>query len=86
MFVEAGSGGAVTTVHPHVLLHVPSRSSHRSDLRQECESSRPYKGSFIPSGSDTASRWVHKESNLMFTLNSDRDQRKKFASGFALAQ
>ena len=27
------------------------------------------------SESDVASRWVHRESNLMFMLNSDKDQR-----------
>ena len=34
-------------------------------------------GSFIFCGSesDVASRWVHKESNLMFTLSSDEYQR-----------
>ena len=26
--------------------------------------------------SDVASRWVHRESNLLFTLSSDKDQRK----------
>ena len=36
--------------------------------------------------SDIASRWVHRESNLMFTLSSDKDQRKKFAHAFAFAQ
>ena len=36
--------------------------------------------------SDIASRWVHKKSNLMFTLSSDKDQSKKFAFVFALAQ
>ena len=25
---------------------------------------------------DIASRWVHREFNLMFTLNNDKDQRK----------
>ena len=29
--------------------------------------------------SDVASRWVHMESYLMFTLSSDKDQRKIFA-------
>ena len=28
------------------------------------------------SATDIASRWVHRESNLMFTLISDKDQRK----------
>ena len=32
------------------------------------------------SESDIASKWVHRESNLMFTLNSDREQRKKSLS------
>ena len=27
--------------------------------------------------SDFISRWVHRESNLLFTLSSDKDQRKK---------
>ena len=27
--------------------------------------------------SDIVSRWVHRESNLMFTLNSNKNQRKK---------
>ena len=30
----------------------------------------------IESKSDIASRWVHRESNLMLTLSSDKDQRK----------
>ena len=38
------------------------------------------------SESDIVSRWVHKESNLMFTLNSDKNQRKEFAFGFAMVQ
>ena len=32
------------------------------------------------------SRWVHRESNLMFTLSNDKDQRKKFAFVFAFTQ
>ena len=32
------------------------------------------------SESDIASRWVHKESNLLFTMGSERDQRKKSLS------
>ena len=31
------------------------------------------------SKTDIASRWIHRESNLMFTLSSDKDQSKKFA-------
>ena len=38
------------------------------------------------SESDSASRWVHRESKLVFTLNSDKDQRKKFAFVLAFAQ
>ena len=30
------------------------------------------------SESDVASRWVHRQSNLMFTLSNDKDQRKNF--------
>ena len=30
-----------------------------------------------------ASRWLHRESNLMFTLSSDKYQRKQFAFAFA---
>ena len=33
--------------------------------------------------SDTTSRWVQRETNLMFILSSDKDQRKKFAFVFA---
>ena len=48
------------------------------------------KGSFIMEEkqreSDITSRRVHRESNLTFTLNSDKDQRKKFASVFAFDQ
>ena len=32
------------------------------------------------SESDIASKWVHRESNLMFTLSSDKDHIKKFVS------
>ena len=31
-------------------------------------------------------RWVHRESNLMFTLSSEKDQRQIFAFVFACAQ
>ena len=33
----------------------------------------------IGGGSDITSRWVHREFTLMFTLSSDKDQRKKLA-------
>ena len=35
-----------------------------------------FKGSKSENESDVASRWVHGESNLMFILSSDKDQRK----------
>ena len=35
------------------------------------------------SESDVAPRAVHRESNLMFTLSSDKDHRKKFTFTFA---
>ena len=38
------------------------------------------------SESDIASRWVHRESNLMFTLSSNKDQRKKFVFPFTFAE
>ena len=46
------------------------------------------KGSFILQESAIASIWVHRESNLIFILNSEdpRNQRKKFAFVFAFAQ
>ena len=31
------------------------------------------------SESDIASKWVHRESNLIFTLSSDKDKKKQFA-------
>ena len=34
---------------------------------------------------DMVSRWVHKESNLIFTLSSDKDQKKKIVFAFAFA-
>ena len=37
------------------------------------------------SESDIASRWVHRESNLMFTLSSNQNQRKTLALALALA-
>ena len=33
---------------------------------------------------DIASKWVHRESKLMFTLSSMKGQRKKFIFAFAL--
>ena len=36
--------------------------------------------------SDIASRWVHGGSYLIFILNSDRDQRTKFAFAFGFSQ
>ena len=38
------------------------------------------------SESDIASISVHRKSDLMFTLNSDKDQRNKFAFTFAFVQ
>ena len=38
------------------------------------------------SESDIVSRWIHRESNLMFSLSRDKDQRKKFAFVLAFAQ
>ena len=34
------------------------------------------------SESDITSRWVHRESNLMFILSSNKDHRKKFTTAF----
>ena len=34
------------------------------------------------SESDIASRWVQRESNLMFTLSNDKDQRNKSVFAF----
>ena len=36
--------------------------------------------------SDITSKWVHRKSNLLFTLSSDKDQRKKIAFAFAFSQ
>ena len=36
--------------------------------------------------SDFASRWVHKESNFMFTFSNDKEQRKKFDLTFPFVQ
>ena len=38
------------------------------------------------SESNITSRWVHRESNLIFTLSSDKIQRKKFVFAFAFTQ
>ena len=48
---------------------------------------RTNKNSFIlerknGSESDITSRWVHRESNLMFILSSNKDHTKKFTTAF----
>ena len=42
----------------------------------------PIRVRLYSSESDIASRWVHRESNLMFTLSSDKDETKKFTFAF----
>ena len=37
------------------------------------------------SKSDFVSRWIHRESKLIFALSSEKDQREKFALPFAFA-
>ena len=56
-----------------VLFHVVSCCVSKRKLNS--------KGSFTldESESEIASRRVHRESNFMFTLKSNKDQRKKFA-------
>ena len=38
------------------------------------------------SESNVTSRWVHRESNLIFTLSNDKDQRKQFAFAYDFSQ
>ena len=65
--------------HLYLLVQLGIGVVHLNEVLQVCLYWRESESESVP-------RWVHRESNLMFTLNSDKIKGKKIAFQFTFAQ